>query len=435
MGAPILSPSQAEQDFTQAFARFRDKHAEENRATAFANFTKAGLPSRRVESWHYTDLRARLRQAPPLAVAPDEGSISLARRQREKLGASDTLKLVTVDGFFAPDLSDDFNGVAGVEIRPLASLRDGEPAAQILRVLAAQADDPLADLNAAFYGDGLLIEIADGARIEKPIELMALGGDTPARSRFSRHLVLLGAGARAGILETRAEGEEGFGDSALLLSLGKAAELDYACRCEASAAIELQNFVARLGAEAQLRATALIAGSPFLRRQIFVVCAGENAQLHLAGAALLKGREQADTTLVVTHEAPACFSRQTYKYVLAEQANGVFQGKIVVPAQAQKTDGKMLCRSLLLSDDASMSAKPELEIFADDVACGHGAACAKLDANQLFYMESRGVPKPEAQAILIEAFAAEAFDILNDETLRNLLRADLAQLLAGGEFA
>ena len=176
------------------------------------------------------------------------------------------------------------------------------------------------------------------------------------------------------MIETRSEGNEGFSDSALSLMLAADAQLDYACRSETSATVEVQNVVAWLDAGAQLRATALIAGSPFLRRQMFVTCAGEKAQLHLSGATLLKGRDHADTTLMVTHEAPACLSRETYKYVLAEQANGVFQGKIVVPSQAQKTDGKMLCRGLLLSDDASMSVKPELEIFADDVACGHGAA-------------------------------------------------------------
>ena len=137
----------------------------------------------------------------------------------------------------------------------------------------------------------------------------------------------------------------------------------------------------------------------------------------------------------MTHDAPSCVSRETFKYVLADQANGVFQGRIVVPPHAQKTDGKMMCRGLLLSDDASMSVKPELEIFADDVACGHGAACAKLDAAQIFYMESRGVPKPQAQAILIEAFASETFDILHDDFLREILQADLARILATGVFA
>ncbi len=280
-----------------------------------------------------------------------------------------------------------------------------------------------------------MIEIAAGTRLERPIEIVALCGVEGGHSRFSRNLVSLGDGAQASLIETRAESVGGFGDSALFLSLGKSAELDYACRSQNSAPVDVQNFIVSLGAEAKLRATTLIAGSPFLRRQLFVTCAGANAELHLSGASLLAGRENCDTTLVVTHEAPSCLSRETFKYVLAEEANGVFQGKIVVPSQAQKTDGKMMCRGLLLSDDAALSVKPELEIFADDVACGHGAACGKLDANQLFYMESRGVPRPEAQAILIEAFAAEAFDILRDESMRDLLNADLKALLQNGAFA
>jgi Fe-S cluster assembly protein SufD len=281
----------------------------------------------------------------------------------------------------------------------------------------------------------VILEVAPGAQIDQPLELIALGGAKEASSRFSRVIVRLGEGARASLLETRAEGGQGFSDSGLFLSLGRGAELDYACRSYEGAAVEVQNFVVRLEAEAQLRAVAFLAGAPFLRRQLFVTCGGENAQVHLSGAALLRGREHVDTTLTVTHDAQSCVSRETFKYVLGEQGNGVFQGKIVVPSHAQKTDGKMLCRGLLLSDDAAMSTKPELEIFADDVACGHGAACAKLDANQLFYMESRGIPQAEAQAILVKAFAAEAFDIVKDERLRDLLNEDLARLLAGGAFA
>ena len=140
-------------------------------------------------------------------------------------------------------------------------------------------------------------------------------------------------------------------------------------------------------------------------------------------------------TMVVRHEAPACFSRETFKYVLGDHANGVFQGKIVVPPHAQKTDGKMMCRGLLLSDEAALSAKPELEIFADDVACGHGAAVTKLDAQQLFYLETRGVPHIEAEKILIDAFAADVFDALGSEALRDLLRADLSELLGEEEPA
>jgi len=158
-----------------------------------------------------------------------------------------------------------------------------------------------------------------------------------------------------------------------------------------------------------------------------VLCQGEYSEVLLAGAALLNQQNHADTTLAVKHEAAHCLSRETFKYVLDDEAEGVFQGKISVDAQAQKTDGKMLCRGLVLSDNASMSAKPELEIFADDVVCGHGASCAKLDAAQVFYMESRGLPQDEAEAMLIETF-----DVLQNEFLRDVLLADLSQLLQKG---
>ncbi len=340
-----------------------------------------------------------------------------------------------IDGFFSPELSDDFFGVAGVTVRALASLLPDEPAAVKMREMAGLAADPLLDLNAALSSDGVVVEIGGGASPDKPIEIVALAGANGGQSRFSRNFVFVGDGAQVRLVETRAEGVGGFGDSALSLALGKAAEVDYACRGQDGAPVDVQNFIASLERQAKLRAVTLVAASSFLRRQLFVTCKGEGAELQLAGASLLKAREHADTTLVVTHEAPACLSRETYKYVLADEANGVFQGKIVVPPQAQKTDGKMLCRGLLLSDNAAMSVKPELEIFADDVACGHGAACAKLDAGQLFYMESRGIPRQQAQAILIEAFAAEAFDILRDEALRDLLNADLKALLEAGIFA
>jgi Fe-S cluster assembly protein SufD len=423
MGAPLQNPSQAEQDFAKAFALAAP--ASQEAKAAFERFSAAGLPSRRVESWHYTDLRGKLRAAPPPAKAPDAKGIAVAK---SRIPATDTLKIVTIDGYFVPELSSDLSGIAGVTLT--ASHADSFDTDR-----QAGASDPLLDLNAVFAPCVLALAIAAGATIEKPLEILALPGADPSCGRFGRVVVSLQPGARASVIETRAEGAEGFSDSSTSLMLGADARLDYACRCETSAPVEVQNIVAWLDAGAQLRATALIAAAPFLRRQMFVACAGENAQAHLSGATLLKGREHADTTLTVTHEAPACLSRETFKYVLAEQANGVFQGKIVVPSVAQKTDGKMLCRGLLLSDDAAMSVKPELEIFADDVACGHGASCAKLDANQLFYMESRGMPRHQAQAILIEAFAAEAFDILQDEAMRDILNADLSRLLATGDFA
>ncbi|PPQ39923.1 Iron-regulated ABC transporter permease protein SufD [Rhodoblastus acidophilus] len=406
-----LAPNPAEEDL----ATFLPADASPSARLFFDQFRKAGLPNRRVESWHYSDLRARLRAVPPLARAPDEAARAVAR---QKLAAGAFLRVVTVDGFYAPELSDDFSAVAGVEI-----IRAGEAD------FAGETADALLDLNAALARGGFVLDIAAGARVETVIEIVALAGAETDRSRFGRNLIRLGAGAHAKIVETRDEGFAGFGDSALFIALGEDAQLDYACRCRETASVEVQSLNVTLAARANLRSVALLAQTPFLRRQYFVSLAGEGAELQLAGAAILGRTDHADVTLAVRHDAPACTSRETFKYVLGDHANGVFQGKIVVPPHAQKTDGKMMCRGLLLSDEAALSAKPELEIFADDVACGHGAAVTKLDAQQLFYLETRGVPHIEAEKILIDAFAADVFEMLDSEALRDVLRADLSELL------
>jgi Fe-S cluster assembly protein SufD len=406
---------------TEEFARLLPADASLFARQRLEKFLAAGLPGRRVESWHYSDLRSKLRAAPPLAQAPDEASLSLAR---EKLGASERLRIVTLDGFFSPELSDDVSGIAGVKISGV-----GESD------FSGDAADPLLDLNAAFSRGGFMLEIAAAARVERVIEIVALAGAETDRSRFGRNLVRLGAGAFAEIVETRDEGFAGFGDSALFIELGEDAELDYVCRCRETAGVDVQSLNIVLAARAKLRAVALLAQTPFLRRQYFVSLAGEGAELQLAGAAILGRTDHADVTLVVRHDAPACLSRETFRYVLGDHANGVFQGKITVPPHAQKTDGKMMCRGLLLSDEAALSAKPELEIFADDVACGHGATVAKLDAQHMFYLETRGIPHIEAEKILIDAFAADVFDVLDSEVLRDLLRADLSELLGEQEPA
>ena len=413
----IALPGKAEDEF----ARLLPADASASARLFFDQFQRAGLPSRRVENWHYSDLRAKLRMVPAPAQAPDDAARAAAR---QKLGPSERLRIVTVDGFFAPELSDYFSAVAGLEVSPVGEAE-----------FFGGAADPLLDLNASFSRGGFLLDIAVGARVERVIEIVALAGAETDRSRFGRSLIRLGAGARTQILETRDEGFAGFGDSALFIELGEDAQLDYACRCRETASVEVQTLNVVMAARAKLRAVSLLAQTPFLRRQFFVSLAGEGANLQLAGAAILGRNDHADMTMTVRHEAPACVSRETFKYVLGDRANGVFQGKITVPPHAQKTDGKMMCRGLLLSDEAALSAKPELEIFADDVACGHGAAVTKLDAQQLFYLETRGIPHIEAEKILIDAFAADVFDILDSEPLRALLRADLSEILGEKEPA
>ncbi len=157
------------------------------------------------------------------------------------------------------------------------------------------------------------------------------------------------------------------------------------------------------------------------RNQLFVTCNGKNAELMISGANLLRKREHADTTLVLDHAVGGCTSREVFKSVLDNESRGVFQGKIVVRPDAQKTDARMMMRALLLSDDAEADHKPELEIFADDVQCGHGSTAGALDPNLKFYLMARGISEPEAEALLIQAFIGEALDTIAHEGVRDAL--------------
>jgi Fe-S cluster assembly protein SufD len=196
------------------------------------------------------------------------------------------------------------------------------------------------------------------------------------------------------------------------------------------AGLHVESLICELAAKAQLNAFALVSGGALTRRQIFVQMAGAEAKLALGGLALIDGSRRADTTLQVVHSAPGGTSREFYRAIVDNDAVGVFQGKVIVEGAAQKTDGAMKLQAILLSPQAQMNAKPELEIFADDVVCGHGATVGSLDPEQVFYLRTRGIGKDEAEAMLLEAFGVEAIDRVEDETLAGALRAPLRAWLS-----
>ena len=197
--------------------------------------------------------------------------------------------------------------------------------------------------------------------------------------------------------------------------------------------LHVESVICELGAKAELNAFALVSGGALTRRQIFVKMAGAEARLALGGLALINGSRRADTTLQVIHAAPGGTSREFYRAIVDDDAIGVFQGKVIVEGAAQKTDGAMKSQAILLSPRAQMNAKPELEIFADDVVCGHGATIGSLDPEQVFYLRTRGIAKGEAEAMLLEAFGVEAIDRIDDESLAGALRATLRGWLSPKE--
>ena len=259
---------------------------------------------------------------------------------------------------------------------------------------------------------------------------MAIGDG--AWSVYSWSEIVLRAGARATVVETfLGAGAAVQRHAATKIELAEGSALTHAATVGDAPELHLESQLVTLASKAELNAFGLVSGGALSRRQIFARLDGEDAKIALGGLALLEGTRRADTTLEVLHAAPRGVSREFYRAIVADEAAGVFQGKVIVAPGAQKTDGAMKSQAVLLSPHAQMNAKPELEIFADDVVCGHGATVASIDPEQIFYLQTRGIPKDEAEAMLLEAFGAEAIDRIGSEALAERLRARFVAWLAG----
>jgi Fe-S cluster assembly protein SufD len=409
----------AETTLAEQFAAAEGALPKLDREAAFRLFAAKGLPTRRDEAWHYTDLRTLFAKAAPLASAPDAAAIAAARQILATRTRAGAVTLAIVDGRYTPELSD--APPHGVTVTTLA------PGGR-----ASANPDALLALNGALAQGGCVVAVEAGARIAARIEIVHLMSAGAAKAVHSRVIVEIGAGARAHIVESFLGAQAGDQrDVATLIDLADGARLAHTVVIEDAAALHIESQLAHLGDKAELSAFALVAGGALVRRQIFATLAGQHADLMLGGLSLLNGKRHADATLVVDHAAPHGKSREFYKHIVADDATGIYQGKVIVQPGAQKTDGAMKSQAILLSPHAIMNNKPELEIFADDVVCGHGATVGALDPEQLFYLRARGLPKAEAEAMLLEAFGADAIARVDDEQLAELLREKMRAWLAG----
>ena len=361
---------------------------------------KRGLPTRKVEAWHYTDLRRLLSQVPEFdpSALPDALEPLVP-------GAN----LFTVPEGHA-DKRPDIEAVRSRRLRE--SLLEGGRD----EWLAGPApDDTVGALNQAFMSDGFEIALEAGARPESPIEIQNLHAGGQAHARFA---VAVGEGARATFVERQAGTGPALVSSITHLDIGDGAEIVWVLMQEQSEeTTHLGQMNVRIGRDARLTLFVMNAGGRLVRQEVRAVAAGEGSEFRLRGVNLLGGSAHCDLTMVLDHVAPGAVSTEIIRNVVTDRAEGAFQGQIRVSREAQKTDAKMSCNTLLLSDEAAFSAKPELEIFADDVACGHGATVTEIDENHLFYLMSRGVPEKEARGLLVRAFMAELIEELEDEAL------------------
>ncbi|WP_199090151.1 SufD family Fe-S cluster assembly protein [Bosea sp. ASV33] len=441
----IVTPlkTAAEQQLVQQYA---DSKAElpggpavrKLREDAFAGFESKGLPHRRLESWRYTDLRTLLREARPLAGGAAVTAAVKARLDALKL---DGLRLVLVDGVFAPELSTLDAIPEGVSVQSLAEALVS-PREDLTRILAGPSvghDDMGLALNTALMRDGVFIEIADGIELEQRIVIVSLASGEEERAVFHRSVVLAGKSTKGTIVEI----SEAVGNAAqqingaIVFETGDESEIQHVriVTCQQAATVEVQSLLATVGAHAKFDSFALICNAGTVRQQHFVRYAGEHTEIGLRGVNLINKAQHSDVTLIVDHEVPNGTSRELFKTIAGGEATGVFQGKVIVRKYAQKTDGGMRSNALLLNDGASMYNKPELEIFADDVVCGHGATVAQIDGDQLFYLMARGLPRPQAEALVLQAFAGEAVEFITDGDVRDLVIGEVESWLKAREAA
>ena len=395
------------------------------RAEALARLQSMGLPAKRDEYWRYTDPASLNAADPVAAISFNPGD------EAPPFDSLDRLKLVFVDGVFDPKASDDLSA-EGIRIERLAdaAAADIHWAQGLYGALEAKGQSPvqrpLATLNTAFATDGVLIHVTGQAT--KPVSLIYVH-NSDASDAILHHCVKLEPGARLTLLEN--------GPAAARFN--KVLEVDVADGASFHH-IRLQgrdherravtHLFARLGARSELRSFTLTANGRLTRNEAVIDLTGSDSKAHLAGAAVGDGDFHHDDTVFVTHGAEACESRQVFKKVLMNGAVGVFQGKILVKQGAQKTDGYQISQSLLLDEDSQFLAKPELEIYADDVKCSHGSTSGAIDETALFYLRSRGVPRRTAQALLVLAFLAEAIQEIANEDIAEDIRARLERWLA-----
>jgi Fe-S cluster assembly protein SufD len=420
MNAEVRSlKTPAEQALAEIFAAAKPNGLAALRTDAFAQFEKQGLPHRRVEEWKYTDLRALWREAKPLASPPGAKAKQQAKNVASELKGIDARRLTFVDGAFVPELSD-LTAEPGVTITSMAeALAKGDALVTKHVGKVNTTKDPALALNTALMGDGIVIHVAAGVKPKKPVLLVFAG--TQTASVFTRSLIVLEKGASLFLIEAHDAGETQT-DTALELIVADEATFDHLKLTHAQS-LHLSSLLAEVGAKAKFNSFAFTTGSPLVRNQSFLRFAGDNTEAAIGGVSLLKGREHVDNTLVINHASHGCMSRERFRAVLDNESRAVFQGKIIVEPGAQKTDAKMLSNALLLSDDAEADNKPELEIFADDVQCGHGATAGALDEDLLFYLRARGIPEKEAEALLIQAFIGEVVDTIAQESVREPLMA------------
>ncbi len=437
------APAETRDWYSSEFARFEKglNGASQSplhalRQSGLASFAERGFPTTADEEWRFTSVAqiasTRFRPVParphPGAALPDLRPWSL----RETGG----IVLVFLDGHYASGLSSVAALPRGVTAGSLAAALEKDPA--LARRLRAQdgASDGFTSLNTAFLADGAFVSVEDGASLEEPVHILCLSssGGTPLLVQ-PRHLIIAGKRARLSVVETYGGQSAGvyLTNAVTEIHVGEGASVEHdKMQLESPDAYHVGTTVIDLERDASFTSNAINLGGALVRNNVSALFRGEHAECTLNGLSVATGTQHVDNHTVIDHATPHCESHELYKAVLDGRARGVFNGKIFVRQDAQKTDAKQTNKTLLLSDDATIDTKPQLEIFADDVKCTHGATVGQLDEEQVFYLRARGIGLAEARDLLTFAFATDVINRVHVEALREKLDSLLHTRLRQG---
>ncbi len=428
-----LAPLVAEWERAQHVRRKGESAAlTRRREEAWRAFLSRGFPTTREEEWRFTSVAPIAERELVLADSHSADGVDV---DRFRLPTATAAELVFVNGRYAPALSRSSTLPAGSRVAPLADvLTNGNGAAH--EWIAPVDQHPFVALNTAFLTDGASIEIAPGAILEHPIHVLFVatpGVDRRLLMAHPRVVVVAGANSQASVVETYAGVADGeyFTNTVTEIALDENAVLDhYKQQVESAEAYHVGSIHVRARRSASCTSHSLSLGGALVRNDIVAVLDGEGVTCTLNGLYLADAQRLVDHHTTIDHAKPQCGSREMYKGILADHARGVFNGKIIVRRDAQKTDAKQTNRALLLSEDALINTKPQLEIFANDVKCTHGAAVGQLDDEALFYLRSRGLSDAAARQMLIHDFAGEVLNGLRIEALRAGVEDRLQRQLA-----
>jgi Fe-S cluster assembly protein SufD len=404
------------------------------REDAFARFCQVGFPTTHDEDWRFTNVSAIAKT--PFRLASNAGQIDKNQLEAWLLPVA-ACQLVFVDGHFSRELSSLGNFVEGLHVSSLAEELSTNPSAlepHLGRYLNTERD-AFAALNTAFAADGAFVHIRKGTVLEQPIHLLFVSttADQPIMMH-PRNLIVAEEQSQIAIVEDYVSlgSSVAFCNTATELVAAESAVVShYMLEREDTQTFNVSTLRLQQGRSSNVATHSVLLGGGLVRNNVHPVLAGEGAECLINGLFIGVGSQHLDNYMLVEHASPHCDSRQFYNGILDGRSHGVFHGRIIVHKDAQKTDAKQTNRNLLLSDDAQIDTKPQLEIYADDVKCTHGATIGQIDESALFYLRSRGIDEASARKLLLLAFANECLDRMKEDGVRDYLRELINRHLFG----